>query len=109
MALQKLTLTEASNHGIIWARKIDGGYRIVLVFAAGQNKVVNLPSGTNIVMFSAEADFWVRGGGDATPPGADQTDGNAPELNPVVLDVSGLSSINVYSQTAQRLGIVCYV
>jgi hypothetical protein len=72
-------------------------YRQRRVLAASTVEVITPPDGANYVFFAATADFHVAYGSSAVPISSDVADGSAPELNPTVRQIQGISKIGVVS------------
>jgi hypothetical protein len=70
-----------------------------------------LPSGAKFVIFSANGDFYAKpddGASNVAVPGADVTDGTAGELNPLVWNVEGATSIGLIAPAACIVTMAVY-
>lgn len=95
MALGPLTQRTDSNGSNIFARN-PSGYVLSRLLAASTAESFAVPTGAKFVVLSSTADFYANFTTTATVPG-DVTDGTASELNPSVIDVSGVTTISVIS------------
>lgn len=75
--------------------------------AASINETHTVPAGADFVLFSADGDFYAKPNGAAAVPG-DVTDGTASELNPVIWDLDGVSSIGLISSAARKITLSFY-
>lgn len=83
-------------------------YVDVRVLAAGIEETHSVPAGANIVIFSATDDFWVNYDATAVDPSGDVTDGTGSELNPVVREITGVSTIHVVAPRTTKLSMTFY-
>lgn len=70
-----------------------------------------LPAGARFVVFSANGDFYAKpndGSSNVAVPGADVTDGTAGELNPLIWDVQGVTTIGLISPAACVVTMAVY-
>lgn len=95
MALGPLIQRIDSNGSNIFARN-PSGYVLARALAASTAESITVPAGAKFVVLSATGDFYANFTTTATVPG-DTTDGTASELNPSVIDVSGVTTISVIS------------
>jgi len=65
------------------------------VLAAGVEETHTVPADADVVIFSATDDFYVNYDATAAAPSGDVTDGSASELNPVVRDLAGVTTMHV--------------
>lgn len=66
------------------------------ILAAGVERVVAVPDWASFVLFGADAKFYAAPDRTAVVSG-DVTDGTAPLVAPVGLEVDGVANINLYS------------
>ncbi len=78
------------------------------VLAAGTEEIHSVPAGADIVVFSATDDFYVNYDATAVAPSGDITDGSASELNPVVRDVRGVTSIHLVAPATCTVTLAFY-
>ena len=97
------------EHGQITAAILASGYLDNFVLASDTAETVTRPTGANIVVFSADVDFWVNWhGATAAVPSVDQTDGAAEELNPVARSVGHLTTFSIVAAAACKLSLAWY-
>jgi len=82
--------------------------RQVLALAAGAPKTLAVPADATVMMVAATNNVWIQYGGTAAVPGADITDGSAPELNPGVRYVAGLSVIGFAAAAPCLVSVIFY-
>lgn len=71
------------------------------VLAAGVAEVHTVPAGADFVIFSADNNFYAKPGAVVpTVPSVDVTDGSAPELNPGVWSLEGVTQIRLIAPLA---------
>ncbi|HZO84687.1 MAG TPA: hypothetical protein VFC26_05710 [Verrucomicrobiae bacterium] len=75
--------------------------------AANTNETHTVPAGADFVIFSADGDFYAKPNGAAAVP-SDVTDGTASELNPVVWDLSGVTSIGLIASAVRKVTLSFY-
>lgn len=76
--------------------------------AAGTNQAVTLPTNGNIVVFSANGDFYVRyDGSDAVIP-TGSINADTVELNPSVRDVSAITELNIIAAATTKITLAFY-
>lgn len=89
---------------------IPSQYVNAYVLVAATAQAVTIPTGARFALFSCNNDFYVDfQGGTAAVPAANVTNGSAPELNPAVRGIEGLSSFSVISPDAAILTISYFV
>lgn len=72
-------------------------------------ETVTVATDCNIIVFSANADFYVRwDGGTAAVPSGDVTDGTASELNPTVRRMTKGGSFSIISPAATIVTYALY-
>ena len=75
--------------------------------AASTNETHTVPAGADFVIFSADGDFYAKPNGAAAIPG-DVTDGSASELNPVIWDLNGVTSIGLIASSGRKVTLSFY-
>jgi len=76
------------------------GYVDARVLAAATAETVTVPTGCNLMLFSATGAFYVRSGGTAAVPAADVTDGTGSALSPAVRRVTPAATFSIIAPTA---------
>lgn len=82
--------------------------RHVIVLAAGVAKSVAVPAGAGTVLFAATGPFWVRYGGAAALPAADDLSGQAPELSPAARRVEGVATLGLVAPADAIVSLAWY-
>lgn len=67
------------------------------ILAANTAETVTTPNDAEFVIFSGNADFYVRYNGTATVPSGDVNDGTASELNPTARHIKKGNGTNGFS------------
>lgn len=81
----------------------------VAFFSGAGTAVHTLEAGYDYVVLSATADFFVKpGGGGATVPVADVTDGSAAHLNPTQMNINGMTALSFAVSAACTITIEYY-
>lgn len=75
--------------------------------AASTNETHTVPAGADIVVFSADGDFFAKPNGAAAVPG-DVTDGTASELKPTIWSLEGVTSIGLIASAARKITLSFY-
>jgi hypothetical protein len=70
--------------------------------AANTNETHTVPAGAEMVLFSADGDFYAKPNGAAAVPG-DVTDGTASQLNPKQWSLESTTSIGLIASAARRV------
>lgn len=84
-----------------------------LVLAAGVAENVTPPAGARFVVInSTGGKLFVKAGvpaqSDAAIPGADVTDGTGQMIDPVILDLTGVTEISMISEAANIVSLAFY-
>src|SRR2546423_5218103 len=98
--LTALTMRPGANGEPIFARSAPL-YVDARDLAATTNETHTVPAGADYVIFSADGDFYAKTNGAAAVP-SDVTDGTASELNPVVWELNGVTSIRFVATAARQ-------
>ena len=104
--LTALTMRRSANGDQTFARSAPL-YIDARDLAANTNETHTVPAGADFVIFSADGDFYAKPNGAAAVPG-DVTDGTASELNPVIWDLNGVTSIGLISSSARKVTLSFY-
>jgi hypothetical protein len=82
----------------------------VRVLVANLAEDVDVPEYARYVVFSATTDFWMRIDAEAAiaVPTTDNSDGDAPELNPLVRMIGEGHTISLISATACTISLAFY-
>lgn len=93
----------AGNNSLVAAAPEYVDSRVLAV--ASTNESHTVPTGADIVIFSATAEFWAKPNGTAAIPAADVTDGTGSQRNPtawLLRDLSGgaITAVGLISATA---------
>jgi hypothetical protein len=85
-------------------------HRDALVLEANTAKDYTIPTGakTLYIVCVGTANIWVNPDDTAVIPAADITDGTAPIANPMMIGVSGLTSLSIIADAACKLSIWAY-
>ncbi|MBF0510001.1 MAG: hypothetical protein HQK57_13890, partial [Deltaproteobacteria bacterium] len=67
-----------------------------------------VPSGYSVVVFSCTQDFWVKANGTAFIPVEGVRDGQGCEFNPVVYDLTGVTSLSLISAVDAVVSLAFY-
>jgi hypothetical protein len=94
MPLNVLTFKPAANGEPTFARSAPT-YIDARVLAAGVGQTHTIPAGARFALFSGSGNFYARPNAAATIPGTSVTDGTSGELNPVIWDLNGVSTIGL--------------
>lgn len=78
------------------------------VLAANTNEDHTVPATAKYVIFSADGDFYAKPGGTAAVPAADVTNGTGSELNPVIWDLTGVSTIGLIAEATRKVTLTFY-
>ena len=78
--------------------------------AASTNQEVTLPTNTNIVVFSANGDFYCRYDSSAAVIPTGSIDADSVELTPSVRDVSdsGITDLNIIAPATTKITLAFY-
>ncbi len=79
-----------------------------LSMVTNTEKIVTVPAGATIAVFSATGNFYCRFGETVIIPAGDIIDGSAGELNPVARSVSGVTSIHMIAPSDIVVTILFY-
>lgn len=79
--------------------------RHVLVLADGGSAEVTVPVGSRRIVINATGDIWVQYNAPALVPSTSLLSGNAPELNPSMRSLDGITSVGVAAATACQVSI----
>ena len=104
--LTALTMRPGANGEPIFARSAPT-YIDARDLAATTNETHTVPAGADYVTFSGDGDFYAKPNGAAAVP-SDVTDGTASELNPVIWDLNGVTSIGLISPVARKVTLSFY-
>jgi hypothetical protein len=104
--LTALTMRPSANGGETFARSAPL-YIDARDLAANTNETHTIPAGADFVIFSGDGDFFAKPNGAAAVP-ADVTDGTASELNPVIWDLNGVTSIGLIATAARKVTLSFY-
>ena len=104
--LTALTMRRCANGDLTFARSAPT-YIDARDLAASTNETHTVPAGADYVIFSGDGDFYAKPNGAAAVP-ADVTDGTASELNPVIWDLNGVTSIGLISSAARKITLSFY-
>lgn len=106
MALTSLFMS-SDYHGNQSFLRNPPGSMVRRVLAAGTAETITIPTDATKVIFSADADFYVRtDGSDPTVPSADDTE--VSELNPAGYDLTTVSNLRVISPSACKITMAFY-
>lgn len=83
-------------------------YVDAVVLTANTAATYTFPTGKKYALFSATADFYVSYSGTAVVPSTNVTDGTGPELNPVMRQVDGLTSVSIISPSSCVVTVAIY-
>ena len=75
--------------------------------AANTNETHTVPAGADVVIFSADGDFYAKPNSAAAVP-SDVTDGTASELNPSHWDVGNVTTIGLIASAARKVTLSFY-
>ncbi len=106
MPLTALTMRPSANGDLTFARSAPL-YIDARDLAASTNETHTVPAGADYVIFSADGDFFAKPNGAAAIPG-DVTDGSASELNPVIWDLSGVTTIGLIANAVRKITLSFY-
>ena len=117
--LTALTMRPGANGEPIFARSAPL-YIDARDLAVTTNETHTVPAGADYVgerfdlrapedyaIFSGDGDFYAKPNGAAAVPG-DVTDGTASELNPVIWDLNGVTSIGLIASAARKVTLSFY-
>lgn len=79
-----------------------------LVLAANTEKIVTIPTGANIAVFSGTGNFYCRFDATVSVPAVDIVDGTGGELNPVSRVVTRMTTIHLISSAIMIVTISFY-
>ena len=102
-----LTMKSGANGELTFARSAPG-YIDARALAAGVAESHTVPAGAKFVIFGSDGDFYARPNGTAAAPGADVTDGSGSELNPVIWDLKGVTSIGLVATAVRVVTLTFY-
>ncbi len=100
-------MKSGANGELTFARSAPN-YIDARVLAANAAETHTVPAGAAFVIFSSDGDFYARPNTAAAVPGADVTDGSASELNPVIWDLAGVTSISLVAAAARIVTLSFY-
>jgi hypothetical protein len=92
--INSLTYRSGQNVELVFARS-KPTFVNAACLAANVEKIMNVPEGAGICIFSADTDFFARADETALVPQSDTTDGSAPELNPAQWDVHDVTQLHL--------------
>ncbi len=75
--------------------------------AGGAAESITVPAGAKFAVFSATADFYVNYSATAAEI-ADTSDGSGDEINPAIRNISGVTTISIYSTDANKVSVAFY-
>ncbi len=78
------------------------------VLAPNAAETHTVPAGAKFVIFGSDGDFYAKPNASAAVPGTDLTDGSASELNPVIWDLNGVTSIGLVAGAARVVTLSFY-
>ena len=104
--LTALTMRPSANGNQTFARSAPL-YIDARDLAASTNETHTVPAGADYVIFSADGDFYAKPNGAAAIP-SDVTDGTASELNPVIWDLTAVTSLGLISSAARKVTLSFY-
>jgi len=105
--MQNFTIEHDSNKrdtGVI--PQSDMIYNLVL--AASTEKIVTVPTGSNIAVFGGTGNFYCKFDDTVAVPAGDIIDGTGGELNPVARVVTRVSTIHLISSAIMTVTIAFY-
>ena len=79
-----------------------------LVMTGGVEKVVTVPTGANMALFSSTGNFYCKFGATVAVPVADVTDGSGGELNPTIRVVTNITTIHMIASNDCIITIAFY-
>lgn len=82
--------------------------RFTAFLVAGVAAPYTPPTGANFVVFGATSNFFALPNGTATVPAADDLTGASPELNPIIWNLDGVTSISLISSAAATVTMSWY-
>ncbi len=78
------------------------------VLLANTAETHTVPAGAKFVIFGSDGDFYAKPNGTAAVPANDVTDGTGSELNPVIWDLNGVTSIGLVAAAARVVTLSFY-
>lgn len=78
-------------------------YVDAMFLAASVNEDYTVPANANYLIFSANADFYVKKGGTAAVPSTEVADGSGSEMNPVGYSVEGGETLGFIAPAADTV------
>ena len=104
--LNPLTLRRGANGEPTFARSAPT-YVDARDLAANTNETHTVPAGADYVIFSSDGDFYAKPNG-AAAVASDVTDGTASELNPLIWDLNGVTSLGLISASTRKVTLSFY-
>ena len=102
-----LTMKSGANGEMTFARSAPG-HIDARALAANAAESHTVPAGAKFVIFGSDGDFYARPNGTAAVPGGDVTDGSGSELNPVIWDLKGVTSIGLIASAVRVVTLTFY-
>ncbi len=105
--MNALKMKTGANGELTFARSAPG-YIDARALAANTAESHTVPAGAKFVIFGSDGDFYARPNGAASVPGSDVTDGSGSELNPVIWDLTGVTSIGLVASAVRVVTLTFY-
>jgi hypothetical protein len=105
--MNALKMKAGANGELTFARSAPG-HIDARALAANVAESHTVPAGAKFVIFGSDGDFYARPNGTAAVASADVTDGSGSELNPVIWDLTGVTSIGLVSPAGRVVTLTFY-
>ncbi len=95
---------ENGDHQSQISNAIDAPEYVDVMFVTTSAETYTIPTGVNVIVFSADKDFFVRWDGSAAAvPTTEVADGTGSEINPTSRGVRGKSTFSIIGAAADTI------